>query len=98
MAATNIDILDGVLKGAIGLGDGALKGVEVHHQQVDGRDALFIHHRFIETAPAQEAAMNFRVQCFDAAGHDFRKAGVVRHLRHGESGLAQDFGRATRGE
>ena len=37
--AADIDLLDAVLEADAGLGDGGLEGIEVHHHQVDGRDA-----------------------------------------------------------
>lgn len=46
----------------------------------------------------QDAAVNARVKGFDAAVHDFRKAGMRFYTGHGNAGIFQLFGRAARGD
>lgn len=49
-------------------------------------------------APLQNAAMNFRVQCFDAAIQNFGVPGVSGDIRHRHTRLSQGGGGAAGGE
>ncbi len=80
--ATDVDVLDRVFVSAIGLGDGGRERIKIHHHQIDRIDAMRAHDGVVDVATAEQAAMNFRMQCLDATIHDFRKAGVRGHLRH----------------
>ena len=40
---TDVDVLDGVVQVDTGLGHRRLEGVEVHHHQIDGQDAVLAH-------------------------------------------------------
>ena len=83
--AADIDILDSIFKCAIGLGYRGGKGVEIDHHHVDRRDIVLSHDCIILAATSQDAAVNFRVQRFNAAIHDFGEACVLRHFFHGNS-------------
>ncbi len=75
--AADIDIVDRIVVGAVGAAHGGGERIEIDRQQIDGLDGVLAHHRLIEAAPAQQAAVNLRMQGLDAAAHDFRKAGVL---------------------
>ncbi len=78
--AADVDVLDRILEAAIGIGDGLLERVEVDDDQVDRLDAVLAHHRVVFAAAPEDAAVDFRMQCLDAAGHHLREAGVVGNL------------------
>ena len=96
--SADVDVLDGVLVRAIGLRDRRFERVEVHHQQVDGFDAVLGHDRVIGAGAAEQATVHFGVQGLDAAVHDLREAGDRRDVGDGETGLAQGLRRAAGGE
>ena len=87
--STDVDVLDRVFISAVGLGDGGRERIKIHDHQVDGLDAVRAHDCVIDVATAEQAAVNFRVQRLDAPIHDFRKAGVRRHLRDRDAVLFQ---------
>src|SRR5699024_5299244 len=74
--AADIDGFDGRGKIAIRTRHGLLERVQVDHHHIDGVDALFGHDRVVGAAAGENAAVDFRVQRLDAAGHDFRCTGV----------------------
>ncbi len=96
----DIDIFDGILEGAVGVGDRRLEGVEVDHHHVDRRDAVLRHlgdmGRIV--AQAEQAAVDLRVQGLDPAVEHFRIAGVLGDIFHLEPGLAHHAGGAAGGE
>ena len=87
--AADIDILDaGVVIGAGG--DGCLKGIEVHYDQIDRIDVVLLHRRQMSRlAFAEYAAMHFRMQCLYATVQDFGETGMVADLDHRDIGIAQ---------
>ena len=68
-----------------GLGDGRGERVEVHADEVDGRDAVLLDRRHVlgEIATGEDAAMHLRMQRLDAAVEHFREAGVIADLGDG---------------
>ncbi len=96
--ATDVDVLDCVLVAAVGPGHGGFERIQVHHQQVDWRDAVFGHHVRINRLAAQQAAVHARVQGLDAAVHDLGKAGELGHIANAEPGLAQGAGGTAGGQ
>ena len=56
---------------------------------------MFAHDRLIESAPSQQAAVNFRMQGLDASAHDFREAGVFRDFLHRDAVARQQLGGAA---
>jgi len=98
--AADVDVLDGVFERAVGLRDGGFEGVEVDDDEVDEVDAVFLG--FVEVlmrvAPAEEAAVDLRVQGLNAAFHDLREAGVLADVRHRQAGVAEHLGGAAGGE
>ena len=78
--AADIDVLDSGFQIAIRLCHGLFKRVQVDGDQVDGGNAVGVHHCAVHIAPAQNATMYLRMQGLDAAVHHFRKTGVVGHF------------------
>ena len=76
-----IDVFDRIAKGAVGSFDGCLEGVQVHDNQVYGRDVQLFHDGVIKSGAAEQAAVDLRVQGFYPAVHDLRKPGVVGYVR-----------------
>ncbi|MOA21610.1 hypothetical protein D3C78_1421120 [compost metagenome] len=83
--AADVDVLDGGRQIAVGLGHGGLERVQVDRHQVDRLDAVLFHHRAVDVATAEDAAMHFRVQGLHPAVHHFREAGVVGHFHGGDA-------------
>ncbi len=96
--AADVDVLDGVGQGAAGLGHGGGERVEVDRDQVDRVDAVFGHHRAVEIATAEDAAVDLRMQGLHPAVHHFREAGVVGHFHGGDAVVTQQLEGAAGGE
>ena len=95
--AADVDVFNRVFQCAAGLGHGGGKGVEVHAHQVDIADVVlghFVHMRGQIAAP-QNTAVDFGVQGFHAPVEHFRKAGVIGHFNHRNTGIGQQFGGAA---
>src|SRR5690554_1487355 len=75
--APDVDVLDGRGQVAVRVGDRVFKRVEIYYYHVDGADAVFCHHGIVGAAPAQDAAVDFRVQGFYPAVHHLRETRVV---------------------
>ncbi len=93
--AADIDIVDRVLVAAVGARHRGGERIEIDGQQIDGLDVVRAHHRFIEAAPSQQAAVNLRMQGLDAAAHDFREAGVLGHFLDRDAVAHQELGGAA---
>ena len=93
----DVDVLDRIFQRHAGLGDGGGERVEIHADQVDGRDAVFFDGRqvFRQVATGEDAAVHLRVQGLDAAVEHFREAGVVADFGDGEAGVTQHLGGAA---
>ncbi|MNQ50453.1 hypothetical protein D3C85_643980 [compost metagenome] len=96
--AADVDVLDGVRQGATGLGHGGGERVQVDRDQVDRGDAVLGHHRAVEIATAEDAAVDLRMQGLHPAVHHFREAGVVGHFDRGHAVFAQQLEGAAGGE
>ena len=96
--AADIDVFNGVFQAAAFLCHGGFKGVEVDHDQVDRVDAVDLHNTVINTAAAENAAVNLRMQRLDAAVHDFRKARVLGDFHDRNHIVHQQPGGAAGGE
>ena len=72
---------------ATGLGHGGFKRVQVHHQQVDGLDAVFLQggHVLGEVATCQQATVHHGVQGLDAAVQHFGELGDFGDFGHGQA-------------
>ena len=95
---TDVDVLDAVIVGAVGLGHRGGEGVEVHHQQVDRRDAVFGHHRVVDAAAAEQATVHLRVQRLHAAIHHLGEAGVCGYFRHWQASACEQLRGTARAE
>jgi len=98
--AADVDVFNRVFQRAAGLGDGGGEGIKVDAHEVDIADVVFFHGGNVikQIAPAEDAAVDFRVQRFHAAVEHFGEAGVVGHFDDGNARIGQELGRAAGGE
>ena len=96
--AADVDVLDGVRQGAARLGHGGGERVEVDRHQVDRGDAVLGHHRAVQVATTEDAAVDLRVQGLHPAVHHFREAGVVGHFHGGDAVVLEQLVGAAGGE
>src|SRR5690606_1285270 len=96
----DVDVLDGVGKGAAGLGDGLAERIEVDDQQIDAIDAVLFNglQVFGAVAAGQQAAVDLGMQRLDAAVQDLGRAGVLGHFGDVQAGLRQQLGGAAGGQ
>lgn len=89
--AADVDVLDGVLEGAVRLRDGGFERIEVHDDEVDELDAVLLG--FVEVlmriAAAEEATMDLGVQGLHATFHDLGEARVLADVGHRQAGVAE---------
>ena len=97
---TDVDVFNRVFQRDARLGDGGGERVEVHADQVDGRDAVGVDggHVLGQVATGQDAAMHLRVQGLDAAVEHFREAGVVADFGDVQAGVLEHLGGAAGGQ
>jgi hypothetical protein len=84
--AADVDLLDRLRLAHVRLGRRRLERIQVHHDQLEGQDAVGgqrVHVLGI-VVPAEDPAVDLRVQRFQAAFHHFRKAGVGRDVADGD--------------
>ena len=96
--AADIDVLDTIVEpGAAG--NRRLERIQIDHQQPDGPDAVIFHRLLmrVHIKPGQKPAVNFWVQGFDSAVHDFGKAGFIGHVLDGEAEIPKRLGGAAGG-
>ncbi len=76
------------------------KGVEINNQKINVTDVIVLHGLNVAfiIALGQNAAMDFGVQRFNAAIHDFGKTGMVRYVFNLNTGLFHGLGGAPGGE
>ena len=96
--AADVDVLDGIGQVTARLGHGGGEGVEVDRDQVDRLDAVLLHHRAVEGATAEDAAVDFRVQGLHATVHHLREAGVVGDFHRGHAVVLEQLVGAAGGE
>ncbi len=96
--AADIDVLDGFCVGAVGSRRRRFEWVQIHDQKIDDADAVLGEHRVVDAAAREQTTVNVRMQRLYAAIHDFGKARDRCDLGHVDAGLAQRFGRTTRGD
>ena len=95
--AADVDVLEGVLEGHAGLGDGGLEGVEVDGDEVDGLQAAEGELGGVvgEVAAGEDAGVDGGVEGFHPAVEHLGEAGEVGDLLDGEAGVGEDaVGRA----
>ena len=81
---TDVDVLNGQLKGDVGFGHSCLKWVEVHHHEINHLDLVLGSgtHVILFVAAREKTAMDLWVEGLDAAFHHFREARIVTHFSH----------------
>jgi hypothetical protein len=96
--AADVDVLDGGRQVAAWLVDGGFERVQVDRNQVDRLDAVLVHDGVVDTATAEDAAVDFRVQGLDPTVHHFGETGVVRHFHCGNAVVLQQLEGPAGGE
>jgi hypothetical protein len=91
----DIDVLDGGRDVARWIRHGLLERIQVHHQQIDGGDAVLVHHRVILTPAPHQSAVDLRMQGLHAPVHDFGEARMLRHLFDSDAGIREQAGGAA---
>ena len=86
---TNINILDRIFQAAVGARYGALEGIQIDHDHIDGVDAMGRHDVVVRAPASQNTAVNFRVEGLYSAVHHLGKARVFRHFGHRDTGFLQ---------
>ncbi len=89
--AADVDVFDEFGRGDARLGGGFLKGVEVDDDHVDRLDRMGLDRGgvFGVAANVENAAVDLRVECFDAAVEHLGEAGEIGDVADGEPGLAK---------
>ena len=98
--SADIDVLDQFFQVRAGFGGHLFEAVKVDHHHVDGRDAVGADGRHVlrVAAHGEDAAGDFGVHRLHAAIQHFRESGDIADVRHGDSGVADQAGRAARGD
>ncbi len=88
----DVDVLDRRLEAAIGLRDDLRERVEVHDDEVDGRDVMLGRLSLVlGGGQRQDAAVNLRMQRLDATAENLGRPGVVAHLDGRDAELGEGF-------
>ena len=97
--SADVDVFNGIVEGHVGFGHGGLKGIKIHHHQVDGGNLVGGHGRLMGgiTADKKQAAMHFGVKGLHPAIEHFRKTGMLADIFHFQPRFAQGFGGAAGG-
>lgn len=76
------------------------KRIKIYHDKVYHADAVFggLFHMRLGGTQAEQPAVDFRMQSFDASVHHFRKAGIVAYLGYGYAFFGEKFRRAASGK
>jgi hypothetical protein len=87
----DVDVLDEMTEGDIGLCGGFLESVEVYNHHVDGSDAVGGYGRLVigVAALVEEAAVDLGVQRLYAAVEHFGEAGKIADVFNREAGFAE---------
>ncbi len=97
--AADVDVFNGFIE-RVRLGHGGLEGIEIDAEDVDRRQVVRIGLRHVlgQVASRQQAGMHLGMQGLHPAVEHFRKAGVIGHLGHGQTGALQHLGGAAGGQ
>ena len=70
----DIDVFDGFIKVTIWFGDRGFKRIEIHHDHIDRPNIMLLHLLDVgrNRSPAEQSAMDFRMQGFHTAIKNFR--------------------------
>ena len=97
--SADVDVLDAfVIDGA--LRRRRLERVQIHHDQIDRRDAMLRHlcHMFRQIAPPKDAAVDLRHERLHPTVEDFGKTAVFGHLGDRDASVAQRSRRSSGGQ
>ena len=96
----DVDVLHGIFHGHIGFGDGLAEGIQVHTNQVDFLDAVFLQGLHVggHVAAGQQGTVNLGMQGLHPTVANLRETGYIAHARHGKTRFAKQFHRAARGQ
>ena len=91
--AADINVFNGFGFGYAGFGNGFPERVKVYNNKVNRFNAVFFHgfYMFRVAAYSKNAAMNFRVQGFYPAVHNFRKTGYVTNISYRNTCVLQSL-------
>ena len=80
----DINVLNRIVQAHVRLGDGLLERIKIHHDEINRLNAMCADGGFVRLVAAneQQAAVDFRMQGFDAAIEHFGKAGVFADVFH----------------
>ena len=97
---TDIDVLDGIGKGDVGVGNRLLKLVEVHDHHVDELDAVLrgLSHVLLRVAAGEQRAVDLGVKRLHASVHHLRVAREVLDGAHRNARLLDGLRRTARGD
>ena len=95
--AADVDVLDQFLEFHAWLGGGLFESVEIDDDHVDRQDSVLGDGGAVcgILAAVQDSAVNFGMQCLDAAVEHFGEAGEFGDIFDGDAGVAQQLGGAT---
>ena len=95
----DVNLFNGFLQRDAGLGDGFLKGVQVHTDQVNGLDAVFLRlaHMLLIVAAVQQASVHHGMERLQASLKQFRLSGIVGNFNHRKAQAFQESGGAAGG-
>ena len=95
--AADVNVFNGLFQRTTGPRNGGFEGVKVHHQQVDGVNAMGCQRLHVcrHIAPCQQAAVYLGVQGLHAAIEHFRKARHLGYFSHRQAMLGQQLGGAA---
>ena len=98
--SADVNVFNRVVQTHVRLGDGLLEGIKIHHDEINRLNVMRADGGLVRLVAAneQQAAVDFRMQGFDAAIEHFGKAGVFADVFHRQPGLAQRFGGAAGGK
>ena len=96
--SADVDVLDGLGIAAGRARHGLGEGIEVHDQEVDPFDLMQRHDALIDTSPAEQPAVDARMQGLDASAHDLGETRVLRDFGDGDTVFGEQARSAARGE
>ncbi len=98
--SADVYVLDRFFVGHAGLGHGGGEGIQVHHDQFEGQNAVIRERLHIVrvVVSAENAAVDLRMERLYAAVHHFGKAGVVGDVAHREAEPFDKLARAAGAE
>ena len=95
----DVDLFNGFLQRHVRPGDGFFKRIQIHADQVDGLDAVFLRLAdvLLIVAAVQQAAVHHRVQGLETAFKQFRFPGVIGNFNHRKPQALEESGGAAGG-